>query len=304
MRSADLLRLVALAALWGASYLFMRVSVPHLGAEWVAEGRTLAGGLVLAAFIAVTGRSYAARRHWQGYAVVGVIGVAIPFWLIGTAVKTIDASTAAILNATSPIFSAIVASTWIRERLTVEKVAGIALSIAGIAVLVGWTPRPMSTAELVACALSLAACACYGFTSVFTNVRLKEAPSSAIAAASCLVAAAAMAPFTPWTTVTNPVPASAWLAVLALGVLCTGVAFILYFRLIADLGPVKAVMVTLLIPVFGIFWGVVFLGEPVTPGRLAGCAIILLGCALALGLLRLPFRPAAGRDVGTADERR
>lgn len=292
MRPADLARMVALAALWGGSYLFMRLAVPHVGAEWVVEGRTLAGGLVLAAFILVTGRDFALARHWRGYAVVGIVGVAVPFWLIGTAVKTIDASTAAILNATSPIFSAIVASVWIRERLTFEKVAGIALSIAGIAVLVGWTPRPMSAAELVACSLSLVACSCYGWSSVFTKVHLKEAPSSAISALSCLVAAGALAPFTPWATVAAPVPAMAWVSVLALGVFSTGVAFILYYRLIADLGPVKALTVTLLIPVFGILWGVLLLGEPLTPGRIAGCAIVLAGCALALGLLRLPFRSA------------
>jgi drug/metabolite transporter (DMT)-like permease len=282
--------MVALAALWGGSYLFMRIAVPHVGAEWVVEGRTLAGGLVLAAFIVLTGRGFALARHWRGYAVIGIVGVAAPFWLIGTAVKTIDASTAAILNSTSPIFSAIVASIWIRDRLTIEKLAGIALSIAGIAILVGWTPKPMSAAELLACALCLAACACYGWVSVFTKVHLKEAPSSAISAASCLVAAGALAPFTPWAAVAAPVPALAWGAVIALGVLSTGLAFILYYRLIGDLGPVKALMVTLLIPVFGILWGVLLLGEPITPGRIAGCAIVLAGCSLALGLVRLPFR--------------
>lgn len=290
MRPADLARLVLLGALWGASYLFMRISVPHLGAEWVVEGRTLAGGAVLAAFIVLTRRPFALHRHWRGYAVVGIVGVALPFWLIGTAVKTIDASTVAILNTTSPIFSAIVASIWIRDRLTVEKVAGIALSIAGIGILVGWTPRPMSAAELFACALSLVACACYGWASVFTKVHLKEAPSSALAAVSCLIAAGALAPFTPWGAVAAPVPAMAWVSVAALGVFSTGLAFILYYRLIADLGPVKALMVTLLIPVFGIFWGVLLLGEPVTPGRLTGCAIVLAGCSLALGLVRLPLR--------------
>ncbi len=171
MRPADLARLAALGALWGASYLFMRLAVPHVGAEWVVEGRTLAGGLVLAAFIVLTGRGFALRRHWRGYLVVGLVGVALPFWLIGTAVKTIDASTAAILNTTSPIFSAIVASIWIRDRLTVEKMAGIALSIVGIAILLGWTPKPMSAAELFACALSLVACACYGWVE-----RLHQSP--------------------------------------------------------------------------------------------------------------------------------
>ena len=292
MRPADLLRMVTLAALWGGSYLFMRFAVPHVGAEWVVEGRTLAGGLVLAAFIVLTRREFALARHWRGYAVVGILGVAVPFWLIGTAVKTIDASTAAILNSTSPIFSAIVASIWIRERLTLEKIAGIALSIAGIAILVGWTPKPMQGPELFACALSLAACACYGWVSVFTKVHLKDAPSSALSAVSCLIAAGALAPFTPWAVVATPVPPLAWAAVVALGVLSTGVAFILYYRLINDLGPVRALMVTLLIPVFGILWGVLLLGEPITPGRIVGCAVVLAGCAMALGLLRI------GSDAG------
>jgi len=133
-----------------ASYLFMRLAVPHLGVAWVVEGRTLAGGFVLAGFMVLTRRDFAAARYWRGYAVVGITGVALPFWLIATGIRTIDASTAAILNATSPIFSAIVAALWIRERLTVEKVAGIALSIAGIAILVGWTPKPMSAMTIAA----------------------------------------------------------------------------------------------------------------------------------------------------------
>lgn len=289
MRPADLGRLLLLAAIWGASYLFMRIAVPHVGAEWMVEGRTLAGGLVMAAFLALTRTSPAVAKHWRGYLVLGALAVALPFWLIGTAVKTIDASTAAILNATSPIFSAIVAAFWIRERLTVEKVAGIAISIAGIAILVGWTPRPMTGAELLACSLSLAACACYGAASVYTKVRLKDAPPAALSTASCLVGAAVMAPFTPWAGLAAPVPASAWAAILVLGIVCTGFAFILYYRLIADLGPVRATTVTLLIPVFGILWGVLFLGEPLTPGRIAGTATVLLGCALALGLLRFRF---------------
>ena len=289
MRPADLGRLLLLAAIWGASYLFMRIAVPHVGAEWMVEGRTLSGGLVMAAFLALTRTSPAVARHWRGYLVLGALAVALPFWLIGTAVKTIDASTAAILNATSPIFSAVVAAFWIRERLTLEKVAGIAISIAGIAILVGWTPRPMTGAELLACSLSLAACACYGAASVYTKVRLKDAPPAALSTASCLVGAAVMAPFTPWAGLAAPVPASAWAAILVLGIVCTGFAFILYYRLIADLGPVRATTVTLLIPVFGILWGVLFLGEPLTPGRIAGTATVLLGCALALGLLRFRF---------------
>ena len=286
--------MLTLAALWGSSYLFMRIAVPHVGPAWMVEGRTLAGGLAMAAFVLARGAPVHFAKFWPGFLMMGIVGIAIPFWLIGKALETIDASTAAILNATAPIFGAIVAAFWIGEKLTLEKVAGIALSITGIAILVGWTPRPMSDAELLACAFALLACACYGYTAVYTKVKLKGAPPAALSAGSCLVAAAAMAPFTPWSVAAGPVPWFAWGSLAVLGIFCTAIALILYYRLITDLGPVKGVMVTLLIPVFGILWGVLFLGEPLTAGRIAGCATVLLGCALALGLLRLPFRPPAG----------
>jgi len=288
MRPADAVRMITLAALWGASYLFMRVAVPHTGVAGMVEGRTLAGGLVMAAFLAARGIAPHWARHGRGYVVVGLVGVAIPFALIGIAVRFIDASTAAILNATSPIFGSLVAAIWLKERLTAPKLAGIGLSIAGIAVLVGWTPRPMSAMELGACALCLAACACYGYVAVYAKARMKDAPATAMSAMSCLVAAGAVLPVAIAMPPATSVPPSAWLALAALGVACTGIAFILYYRLIADLGPVRAVMVTLLIPVFGIVWGVIFLGEPLTPGRVAGAATVLAGCALALGLVRWP----------------
>lgn len=281
--------MLTLAALWGSSYLFMRIAVPHVGAAWMVEGRTLAGGLAMAAFVLTRRTPVRFAKHWRGFLMMGVVGIAIPFWLIGKALESIDASTAAILNATAPIFGAIVAAFWIGEKLTLEKVAGIALSITGIAILVGWTPRPMSGPELLACGFALTACACYGYTAVYTKVKLKDAPPAALSAGSCLVAAAAMAPFTPWSVAAGPVPWFAWGSLAVLGIFCTAIALILYYRLITDLGPVRGVMVTLLIPVFGILWGVLFLGEPLTAGRVAGCATVLLGCALALGLLRLPF---------------
>ena len=288
MKPADLVRLVTLAALWGASYLFMRVAVPHTGVAGMVEGRTLAGGLVMAAFVVARGIAPDWRRHGRGYLVVGLVGVAIPFALIGVAVRFIDASTAAILNATSPLFGSLVAAIWIKDRLTAPKIAGIALSIAGIAILVGWTPRPMSAAELGACGLCLAACACYGYVAVFAKARMKDAPATALSAMSCLVASGAALPFAIASPPAAATPATAWLALAALGVACTGIAFILYYRLIADLGPVRATMVTLLIPVFGILWGALFLDEPLTPGRLAGAATVLAGCAFALGLVRWP----------------
>ena len=295
MRPADLARLVALAAMWGASYLFMRYAVPHFGPVWMIELRVLVAGIALAAFLYATGGRIDWARDWAPFLFVGAIGLALPFVLIGQALTAIDASTAAILNALSPLFATLVAAAWIREPITAPKLAGIALCLAGTAVLVGWTPSPMTGRELLAAGMSVAATAIYGYTIVFTKVRLEGASPMGTAAATLLFAALALAPVAPFVATPTPVatiPPLAWAAVAGLALVSTTVAFIFYYRLIADVGPVKAITVTLLVPVFGMLWGVLFLGEPLTPGRLAGCAIILAGCALILDLVRMPARAA------------
>jgi drug/metabolite transporter (DMT)-like permease len=258
------------------------------------ELRVLLAGLMLAGFMYASGRRAEVRRFWRPWLFVAVIGTAVPFLLIAEAVRTIDASTASILNALVPLFATLVAAIWIREPITASKLAGIVLSIAGTAVLVGWTPTPMSGKELAAASMSVAATMLYGCNIVFSKVRLREAAPIATSAWTLLFAAAVVAPFTPLDRDLAAVPATAWLALVGLAVVSTTVAFIYYYRLIADIGPVKASTVTLLVPVFGMIWGVAFLGEPVTPGRVAGCAIILFGCAMILGLVRLPVRRAAG----------
>jgi drug/metabolite transporter (DMT)-like permease len=288
VRPADLARLVALAAMWGASYLFMRYAVPHFGPIPMIELRVLIAGVALAAFLRLTGGRVGWRRHWPALLFVGAIGLALPFVLIAQALTVIDASTAAILNALAPLFATLVAAAWMREPITAAKAGGIALCIVGTAVLVGWTPRPMSARELFAASLSVAATAIYGYTIVFTKVKLREASPMGTAAGTLLLAAAALAPFSLGRGVPEA-PAMAWLAVLGLAIVSTTLAFIFYYRLIADVGPVKAITVTLLVPVFGMLWGVLFLGEPLTPGRVAGCGIILAGCALILGLVRWPL---------------
>jgi drug/metabolite transporter (DMT)-like permease len=286
LRGADLARLVTLAAMWGASYLFMRYAVPHFGPVLMITVRVLVAGLALFALVAVRGARVDWRKHWRAYLFVAVIGLDVPFLLIAQAVTTIDASTAAILNALAPLFAALFAAWWIRDRLTIAKLSGIALCLAGTALLVGWRPSPMSANELIAASFSVIATALYGYTMVFTKVYLKGANAMAISAATLLLAAGALMPIAPLQgRDLAAIPLTPWLAVLGLAFISTTVAFVFYYRLIADVGPVKASTVTLLVPVFGMIWGVLFLGEPVTPGRIAGCAIILSGCALILGLV-------------------
>ena len=293
MRPQDLARLVALAAVWGASYLFMRYAVPQLGPVRLIELRVTIGGILLALFLGVSGGSIDWRRHWKDFLFVGAIGVALPFVLIAGALTAIDASTAAILNALSPLFTALIAAAWIRDPLTMPKMAGIALCLAGTMVLVGWTPSPMTHAQLVGASMSVAATALYGLSNVYTKVRLKNASATGISVGTLLMAAAALAPVAFVVPAPHPIAEIAWTvwaATACLAFFSTAIAFIWYYRLIADVGPVKSITVTLLVPIFGMLWGVIFLGEPVSPGRIAGCAIILAGCSLILGLVRNPLR--------------
>jgi drug/metabolite transporter (DMT)-like permease len=182
VRTQDLARLTALAAMWGASFLFLRYAVPSMGAVLLVELRVAIAGLALLAFVLATGGSVGWKRHWRAYLFVGTVGLAAPFTLIAQAVSVIDASTAAILNALSPLFASIVAAIWIRDPLTPAKLAGIALCLVGTAVLVGWTPVPMSARELLAASLSVAATALYGYTIVFTKVHLRDANPMATSA--------------------------------------------------------------------------------------------------------------------------
>ena len=295
MRPQDLARLVALAAVWGASYLFMRYAVPQLGPVRLIELRVVVGGLLLAMFLAITRGSIDWRRHWKDFLFVGAIGIALPFVMIAGALTSIDASTAAILNALSPLFTAVIAAVWIRDPLTLPKMAGIALCLLGTMVLVGWTPTPMTNAQLVGASMSVGATVLYGLSNVYTKVRLTNASAMGTSAGTCLMAAVALAPIALITPAPRPIAEVAtlvWVATLCLAVFSTAIAFIWYYRLIADVGPVKSITVTLLVPIFGMVWGVIFLGEPVTPGRIAGCAIILAGCALILGLVRWRARAA------------
>jgi len=274
--------------MWGGSYLFMRVAVPHLGPALMIELRVLVGGMLLLAFIFAAGIPMDWRTHWRAWLFVAAVGTATPFLLIAQALRTIDASTGAILNALVPLFTTLVAAAWVRDPVTPAKAAGIALSITGTAVLVGWTPVPMTPGELAAAGMMVAATMLYGVSIVFSRVKLRASSPMGTSAGTLLLAAMLLAPIMPLDSDVASIPAAAWLAVLGLAVVSTTVAFIFFYRLIADIGPVKASTVTLLVPVFGMVWGVIFLGEPVTPGRIAGCAIILAGCALILGLVRIP----------------
>ena len=295
MRPRDAVALVALAALWGASFLFMRVAAPRFGPVPLIELRVALAALALLPVLLAGGRLRAARANALPILVVGAINSALPFSLLAFATLSLTAGFASVLNATAPMFGALVAWLWLGDRLSAWRVAGLAVGFGGVLMLVwgktGFKPGGSGLAVVAA----LVATLLYGVAANYTKRRLTGVDPLATAAGSQVGAAVVLAPVAAWAWPRSAPPASAWAAVAALALACTAVAYILYFRLIVNVGPAKAIAVTFLIPVFGILWGAVVLGEAVTPRMVGACAIILAGTALTTGLFprRAPARTAA-----------
>jgi len=280
MTAADYGRLVALAAIWGAAFIFMRVAAPVLGAAWTAELRVLLGGLVLLAWFRFAGFDPGLRAHWRSYLVVGAIGIAAPFALYSFAAMHAPASLLAIVNSTAPIFGLAWGALFRDERVTARKAAGLALGVAGVALIA--RPAGLAASPLFgwAVAAALGACCLYGVVGVLIKRFAAGVSPRSMAAGNQLAAAVVLIPLLPFVPPLAPPSALVLANVLALAVLASGVAFILYFRLIADVGATRALTVTYLIPVFGILWGALFLGEALPAAALAGGALILAGTVL------------------------
>lgn len=276
MRLPDLVRLVVLAAIWGGSYLFMRILSPVLGPASVASFRLLLGGAALLLLVRPP------LRHWRLYVVVGLLNSAIPFFLYAFAALHIPAAYSAILNSSSTFFAAIAGVIWLGEKMTLRKIAGLILGICGVAVILGVGPIPVTRMVLLAGVACLGSTICYSLAGVYIKLRSGDAEPRAVATASQLFAGLSLLPFVAVSPPGGPVDAKIAGALLALGLLCSGVAYLLYFRLIANVGPTKTVTVTFLIPIFGTLWGVLFLGEQVTWTMAAGATLVLGGVAMSV----------------------
>jgi drug/metabolite transporter (DMT)-like permease len=285
MQPVDLTRLLVLAALWGGSFIFMRVASPVLGPVVLIEARVLIAGLVLLAYATITRQQLDLRQHWRLYAMIGLLNSAIPFVLIATAQLHLTASLAATLNATSPLFGALIAALWLKDPLTRQKLTGIALGIIGVALATGAGPLGLFGTVLLSMAASLSAAGFYGLASTFTRRKASGAPPLGIAVGSQWAASVVLLPLIPIVPPNETPSATVIGCVLALAIFSTALAYVLYFRLIADIGPTNALTVTFLLPAFSMLWGVLFLNETVTLPMLIGCGVILVGTALVTGVL-------------------
>jgi len=284
MNARQLGALVLLSALWGVSYLFIRVAVPQLGPFFLMGLRVALAVLALTLYAVAISRLPKFRGRLRQFLALGTVNSAIPFSLIAIAEIELPASLAAILNSTTALFVAGVAALWIRETLTVTKVAGLLLGIIGVAALMGWTPLPLTGAVLLSVGAMLAASLSYAVGGVYAKRTFEGVPSLTMAIGQQAGAAVVLLPLAA-ANVPDRVPSpAAALSVLGLALLSTTVAYLLYFYLIRTAGPTKTLTVTFLIPAFGLFFGVVFLDEPVGPGTFAGLCIILASVALVNGI--------------------
>ncbi|HET8745174.1 MAG TPA: DMT family transporter [Ramlibacter sp.] len=291
MSFSSIIDFAALAAIWGSSFLFMRFAVVDFGAIPTAAVRVTVAAAFLLPLMLWKGHAAVFRANWRAICVVGILNSALPFALFSFALLAITTGLSAILNATVPLFGALVAWLWLKDRPTGTRVLGLAIGFLGVALLAWDGASFKPTASGIAPAWAVLACLlatiCYAIAASATKRYLSGLPPLVTATGSQVGAAAGLLLPALWLWPAQAPGTRAWLAVAVLGLLCTGIAYILYFRLIEQAGPARALAVTFLVPVFAILYGLLFLGEHVTPRMLACGAVVVCGTALSTGLLKL-----------------
>jgi len=285
-----------LAMIWGASFLFMRTAAVEFGALLTAGLRVGIAALFLLPLLLLKGQGPVLRAHWKPVFLIGVFNSALPFALYAFAVQHITTGLSSILNATVPLFGAMVAWVWLGDRPTLSRAIGLGIGFLGVLLLAAgeasFKPNASGIAPLWAVAACLLATWSYGLSANFAKRFIPHVPPLATATGSQMGATLALLVPSLLTLPSVSPSLQAWGALVVVGVVSTGIAYILYFRLIDQTGPARALTVTFLVPVFAIAYGVVLLGEHITPWMIACGVVIVLGTGLASGLLQLPFRGA------------
>ena len=298
MKRSDFTILLTLAALWGSSYLFMRLGAGEFGAVPFAGLRAGIAALLLLPSLVWRRGLADLRNHWRPLVVIGLTQSALPFVLFSFAATAITTGLSAILGATTPLFAALISWAWLGERLPASRVAGLLVGFAGVIGLAWHKAALKSSGPAVGWAIlaCLLAALLYGYSANYTKRRAAGVPPLAVAAGSQLASALLLALPAAWSWPAVAPSGRAWGALLTLAIACTTVAYVLFYGLIARVGAARTVTVTFLIPVFGVLWGTLFLGEAITPGMALGCAVVLTGTGLTTGFIRLPrpVQPAIG----------
>jgi drug/metabolite transporter (DMT)-like permease len=286
MQRRDLLSLLFLGAMFGASFLYMRVAAPAVGPWVVAFVRVGLAAAILAVVVRGPGIRLVAAR-WRPLLLLGAINTAAPFGLYAFAETTVPASLAAILNALTPATMAVGAALWLGQPLTARKVTGIAIGVGGVATVVGLGPLALDAGTLVAIGACVLATVAYAIGFSFARRRLPDLDPLTISFGQLVAAAVVLAPGAILSRPTGAVPLDVVAALGALSVFSTALAWPILFRLVAAIGPTASSTVTFLAPAFGIAWAALVLGEAIGPTLLLGAGLILVSVALVAGL-RMP----------------
>lgn len=280
-----------LAAIWGSSFLFMRLGAVEFGPLPTAAVRVGVAAAFLLPLVWVRGLGPQLRRQWKPVFLIGVFNSGIPFACFAFAVLSITTGLSAILNATVPLFGAVIAWLWLKDRPTHSRVMGLVIGFAGVALLAwdkaSFKPDASGVAPAWAVLACLLATVCYGWSANAAKRYLGGMPALVTATGSQIGALLVLVLPGLWYWPERTPSLQAWLSLLVVGVVCTGVAYVLYFRLIEHAGPARALAVTFVVPVFAIFYGVLFLDEAVTGWMLLCGGVIVCGTALSTGLLKL-----------------
>ena len=286
MSAAVAVEFILLAAIWGASFLFMRLGTLEFGPLPTAGVRVAIAALALLPVMLARGLWPQLRQHWKPVLFCGLINSAIPFALFSFALLSISTGLSSILNATVPLFGALVAWAWLGDRPGASRTLGLVIGFVGVALLTwgkaSFTPNASGFSPAWGVAACLLATISYAVSASYTRRYLTGLNPLMSATGSQIGAALGLAIPSLLLWPSQPPSATAWGALLALGVLCTAVAYVLYFRLIADVGPMKALTVTFLIPPFGVAWGWLLLGERAGPAHAVGGGLIALALWLVL----------------------
>ncbi|QIT28762.1 DMT family transporter [Raoultella terrigena] len=296
MRIADYIRLIVLAAIWGASFLFMRIASPEFGAINTAFLRVLFGLLGLAVIIFVLKSSYNFEGKFKSSLILGVINSGLPFFMYCLAARWLPAGYSAVLNATTPLMGALIGFAFFSEKLTARKWGGVVLGLVGIMVIttIGESQSTNETlAGVIAC---LVATGCYGIAGFLTRRWISNnggLDPKVVAFGSQIGATLFLLPFFIWSSTTGPsinwLQGNVWASVVAVGLICTAFAYILYFRLIADIGPLRSLTVTFLIPPFAVLWEYLALGETINEGFIIGAIIVCVSVWLVVSPGKAPM---------------
>ena len=284
MSRRDAALLLLLSSIWGASFLFIKLGVDAFEPSVVAFGRLLCGTLLLLALLPGRGGLAPLRGRLRPVVVLAALNNAVPFWLLGFAETHLDSGLTAVIQAAAPIFTVILAARIdVTQRVAGARLAGVLVGFVGVALLVG----VQSGGDLVAAFAVIGVALCYAGSVLYAGVAMRGVPPLQVSIGQVGCATLLLAPFALVQLPDSAPPAKAWLAVVALGVLGSGIAYLLYFAIIASAGASRAILVTYLVPAFALVYGAVFLDEAITAVALTGLVLVLAGTALATGVARL-----------------